>query len=88
MLTAELTADDCPTARQRAARIAHKLTMLTITSGQGMSTIEIAELLGMTRQGAHDLMCDISGAGGAPVYQSEGKWHMLVEYVRHPFSLN
>lgn len=62
-------------AQQRSAIIIYHLGVL----GRCYTTQEIAELVGITRQGAAILMDKLSGIHGVPVVRIDGKWLMLVE---------
>lgn len=69
----EFTAD--LVAQQRAAIVMYELCIL----GRQYTTQEIADRIGISRQGAAILMDKLSGIHGVPVVRIDGKWMILVE---------
>ena len=70
-------------ARQRAARITYHLILREILGYGGLTTKQIAAMLGMTYQGARHLMDALSDADGVPIYkEDDGKWRIRIDSIR------
>ena len=50
----------------------------------GFTTAEVAEILELCRTGAYDLLVDISGMGGAPIWgpDEDGRWCINIDEKR------
>ena len=67
------------TPQQRAARVTWALAQRALQGLPGLSTAEIGDLLGITCEGARQVMCKLSANGGVPVTQIDGLWVALPE---------
>jgi transcription initiation factor IIE alpha subunit len=69
--------------RQRAARITYHLILREILEYGGLTTAQIATMLGMSYRGARDLMCVLSDSEGVAVYRDdERKWRIRIESIK------
>ena len=67
------------TPQQRAARITWCLAQRASRDLPGLSTAEIARMVGISQEGARVMMCNLSANGGAPITQVDGLWVALPE---------
>lgn len=70
--------------RKRAARLVYLMMLRELAGAEGFTTVQVADVLGMTRQGAYDLLVDISGAEGVPIWgpDKECRWGINIDELR------
>lgn len=67
------------TPQQRAARVTLCLIQRASQGLPGLTTAKVAEMVGITSEGARVMMCNLSANGGIPVTQIDGLWVALPE---------
>lgn len=66
------------TPQQRAAWVTYHLVMRKLAHLDGMTTLEIADALGMTPRAIRAMMCGLCAVGGVPLMRIEERWEIDV----------
>jgi len=69
------------TPQQRAAKVVYQLTLRALAGLDGLTTRQVATMVGLSWDGAHSLLCNVSGSG-IPIYDAGGKWALATCHLK------
>lgn len=70
------------TPQQRAAKITYHLALRALAGLEGMTTSQVATMLGISYHAARALMINLEAAGTPPITMQEGRWVMVDYHLR------
>lgn len=73
------------TSQQRAAKITYMLTLRALANLEGLTTSQVAYMLGLTQDGARKLMSKLEAGHRVPIANVDGRWQVLPYRLRQAY---
>ena len=73
------------TSQQRAAFVTYALCLRALANMPGLTTSQVAQMLGISQDGARKLMSKLEAGHRVPVSNVDGRWQLLPYRLREAY---